>query len=190
MGALGEDAHALNKKRVMKGGAKQALLPSKIRHERGEALLEERHLESAPKIQNKQILIVVSDEEEDVRAAAGGSNSGVEMVNMPMIVQEDRMLQFTPREVQSKKGSKEEEWELAHKPKVPTTIENLTYAFLIYTRVTRNSPDACEEKAGVPSSSEVSAEEKERLPQEREAGEPNVLQNVRFSRDSATRALG
>ncbi|KAJ1172163.1 hypothetical protein NDU88_004013 [Pleurodeles waltl] len=46
------------------------------------------------------------------------------------------------------------------------------------------------EKAGVPSSSEVSAEEKERLPQEREAGEPNVLQNVRLSRDSATRALG
>ena len=42
------------------------------------------------------------------------------------------MLKFLHRELRLKEGSKEEEYELARRPKVPKTIENWTAAFLIY----------------------------------------------------------
>ncbi|XP_078502436.1 uncharacterized protein LOC144756516 [Lissotriton helveticus] len=39
------------------------------------------------------------------------------------------------REVQAKEGSKEEEWELTRRPRVPVTMENWTSAFLIFASV-------------------------------------------------------
>ena len=39
------------------------------------------------------------------------------------------------RDLLSKEGSKEEEWELARRPRVPKTIENWTSAFLIYASI-------------------------------------------------------
>ena len=39
------------------------------------------------------------------------------------------------RHLQSKEGSKEEEWELARMPRVPITMENWTSAFLIYASI-------------------------------------------------------
>ncbi|KAJ1145794.1 hypothetical protein NDU88_012078 [Pleurodeles waltl] len=45
------------------------------------------------------------------------------------------MLKLLHREVRAKEGSKEEEYELAKRPRVPVTIENWTAAFLIYASV-------------------------------------------------------
>ena len=45
------------------------------------------------------------------------------------------MWKLLHRELRAKEGSKEEEYELARRPKVPKTIENWTAAFLIYASV-------------------------------------------------------
>lgn len=45
------------------------------------------------------------------------------------------ILKLLHREVRAKEGSKEEEYELAKRPKVPLTIENWTSAFLIFASV-------------------------------------------------------
>ncbi|KAJ1181523.1 hypothetical protein NDU88_006730 [Pleurodeles waltl] len=39
------------------------------------------------------------------------------------------------RDIQAKEGSKEEEWELARRPRVPITMDNWTSAFLIYASI-------------------------------------------------------
>ena len=45
------------------------------------------------------------------------------------------MLKLLHRELRAKEGTKEEEYELARRPRVPLTIENWTSAFLIYASV-------------------------------------------------------
>ena len=45
------------------------------------------------------------------------------------------MFKLLHREIRAKEGSKEEEYELAKRPKVPVTIENWTAAFLTYASV-------------------------------------------------------
>ncbi|KAJ1173418.1 hypothetical protein NDU88_005253 [Pleurodeles waltl] len=87
--------------RVMRGGVEQALLPSEISRELGEFSFEERHWGAAtkmaaPTLELWDIVIVVSDDEEEMQAATGRLDSGGEMVNMPVLTQDGRMLHIIP----------------------------------------------------------------------------------------------
>ncbi|KAJ1185991.1 hypothetical protein NDU88_002776 [Pleurodeles waltl] len=52
---------------------------------------------AAPTAENRDIVIVVSDEEEEARLEERSVISGLEVINMPVVTLDGRMLQFIPR---------------------------------------------------------------------------------------------
>ncbi|KAJ1081535.1 hypothetical protein NDU88_001715 [Pleurodeles waltl] len=98
MGAVFVDEHALFKQRIMRGGAKQALLPSETTHECGEVSLEERTLGEASKMapsidSHRDTIIILSDGEDDGRMAEKGPIQKIQLSEHLFMVQEGRMLQ-------------------------------------------------------------------------------------------------
>ncbi|KAJ1174297.1 hypothetical protein NDU88_006119 [Pleurodeles waltl] len=111
VGDWGDIAHALVVTHVSRAVRKQALLPLETMSERGERALEEKPLgvalkKVAPTAVNRGMVIVVSDEEDEALM-----EEGIEVVNMPVMMQDGRKLQFIPR-LFSPKLHKVQEWDV------------------------------------------------------------------------------
>ncbi|KAJ1119209.1 hypothetical protein NDU88_007395 [Pleurodeles waltl] len=112
----GVSVHALVVTHVDRAVKKQALLPSVIMSERGEGALEERELGTAlkmaaPTAEHRDIVIVVSDNEEEEHTGEGSFSSGFEFVNVPVVRQDGGRLQLVPRLV-SPMLHKVQEWDV------------------------------------------------------------------------------
>ncbi|KAJ1099783.1 hypothetical protein NDU88_004879 [Pleurodeles waltl] len=77
MGSPDHDAHVQRILRIMRGRAKQALIPSETSGKRGRLSVEERQLGTrknmaVPELDQQNNVIVVSDEEEETQAVSDG----------------------------------------------------------------------------------------------------------------------